>query len=289
MRNHFDAGVTTLDTADIYGPSELVVGKFVKAQPKAVVCTKFCCFRDLYGIGPSEVKARVLSQCRRLNVDKLPLVAFFWSDYSVRRYVDVALMLTELKAQGLIGEIGITNFDLKRLKEMKDAGVPVVSNQVQLSALDRRPLNSGMADYCAENDVKLIAFGTVGAGILSERYLGEAAPSPAFAADNVSLRMYSGTASRFGSWSLVQELLHAMKEIADAKGVAIANVAERYVLQKPGVGALLIGVRNSRHIQENVKTFGFKLDAGEMAAIDAIVKKSKGPIGDVWDLERGYV
>ena len=47
MQAHFDAGVTTLDTADIYGPSELIVGKFVKSQPKAIPCTKFCCFRYL--------------------------------------------------------------------------------------------------------------------------------------------------------------------------------------------------------------------------------------------------
>ena len=47
MKAHFEAGITTLDTADIYGPSELIVGKFVKTEPKAVPCTKFCCFRYL--------------------------------------------------------------------------------------------------------------------------------------------------------------------------------------------------------------------------------------------------
>lgn len=47
MQAHYDAGITTLDTADIYGPSELIVGKFVKSQPGAVPCTKFCCFRYL--------------------------------------------------------------------------------------------------------------------------------------------------------------------------------------------------------------------------------------------------
>lgn len=47
MQAHFNAGITTLDTADIYGPSEIVVGKFVKSQPGAIPCTKFCCFRYL--------------------------------------------------------------------------------------------------------------------------------------------------------------------------------------------------------------------------------------------------
>lgn len=47
MQAHFNAGITTLDTADIYGPSELIVGKFVQSQPGAIPCTKFCCFRYL--------------------------------------------------------------------------------------------------------------------------------------------------------------------------------------------------------------------------------------------------
>lgn len=59
MEAHFNAGVTTLDTADIYGPSELVVGKFLRSQPKAIPCTKFCCFRYLEEIDQDEVRLRI--------------------------------------------------------------------------------------------------------------------------------------------------------------------------------------------------------------------------------------
>ena len=151
MRNHFSAGITALDTADIYGPSEVMVGKFVASEPRAVPMTKFCCFRRLEQIDRDEVRGRILKQLARLQVKQLPLVAFFWADYSVKRYVEVALMLTELKEEGLIGEIGVTNFDLKRLKELVAAGVPVVSNQVQYSLLDQRPLRSGMVEYCTQS------------------------------------------------------------------------------------------------------------------------------------------
>jgi aryl-alcohol dehydrogenase-like predicted oxidoreductase len=290
MRAHFDAGITTLDTADIYGPSELLVGEFVKSEPKAVACTKFCCFRGLDAIDRTEVRARVKQQCARLQVKSLPLVAFFWADYGVRRYVEVAKMLAELKQEGLIDEIGLTNFDLPRLKEFVDAGIPVVSNQVQLSALDSRPLQSGMADFSEKHGIKLLAFGTVGAGLLSEKYLGAPPPdSEALRAGGYSLSMYSGTASRFGGWSLVQELLRTMAEVAKAHpGATIANVAQRYVLQaSPAVGALIVGVRNSAHVAENVRTFSFELSAAEMGAIARVVAKRSGPQGDVWDLERG--
>jgi Aldo/keto reductase family len=59
MKAHFDAGITTLDTADIYGPSELIMGKFLQTQPKAIPCTKLCCFRYLEEIDRAEVRLRI--------------------------------------------------------------------------------------------------------------------------------------------------------------------------------------------------------------------------------------
>jgi len=298
MKQHYQSGITTLDTADIYGPSESIVGKFVKdiGLENVVPCTKFCCFRFLDEIDKNEVRARILKSCDRLQVSQLPLVQFFWSNYDSKRYVDVALMLTELKEEGLIKEIGATNFDLKRLQELKKADVPIISHQVQLSAMDRRPIQSGMSDWCNKNDIKLIAFGTVGSGILSNKYLD--AKKPASEQLNTSsLRMYGKTASRFGDWKLVQELLHTMNDVATSindsgrgSNVNIGNVAQRYVLDgTPSVASVLIGVRNCNHIEENVRTHSFSLRQDEIDAIDSVVRKREGPKGDVWDLERGYI
>lgn len=293
MEAHSAAGINTLDTADIYGPSELIVGKFAKSNPSAVPLTKFCCFRFLDEIDRAEVRSRIQKSCERLQVSKLPLVQFFWSNYKEPNYINVALWLTELKEEGLIQEIGATNFDLKHLQELKNAGVPLVSHQVQLSALDRRPVQSGMADWCLENNVSLIGFGTVGSGILSSLYLGKSAPTNN-ELNTPSLRMYSSTAGRFGDWKLVQELLQTMdvisKEVRDDGRCAecsIANIAQRYVLETPAVAAVLIGVRNQDHIAENVRTHAFTLTQAEREAIDAVVAKRKGPQGDVWDIERG--
>lgn len=295
MQAHYSAGITTLDTADIYGPSELIVGKFVKTQPKAIPCTKFCCFRYLEEITRSEVRQRIQRSCERLQVDKLPLVAFFWADYSVKRYTTVALWLSELKEEGLIQEIGATNFDLKRLKELKAAGVPLVSHQVQLSALDRRPVQSGMADWCALNDISLIAFGTIGSGILSEKYLNKGPPGDSDL-NTASMRMYSKTANRFGDWKLVQKLLHTMNDIAATirvdgrcRQATIANVAQRFVLQTPAVASVLIGVRNPDHIAENARSHSFELKPDEIAAIESVIAQRKGPQGDVWEIERGLI
>ena len=273
----------------------LIVGKFIKAQPKAIPLTKFCCFRYLEDIDRAEVRQRVERACERLQVQSLPLVQFFWSNYSVKRYVDVALMLTELRDKGLIQEIGATNFDLKRLQELKKADVPVVSHQVQMSALDRRPVQSGMADWCAENDISLVSFGTVGSGILSNEFLNRKAPAPE-ELNTASLRMYGATAARFGDWKLVQELLSTLDAVAQnvrsdgrCAEANISNIAQRYVLETPAVASLLIGVRNQEHLGENVRTHTFQLKQEEKEEIDRVVAKRKGPVGDVWDIERGYL
>jgi Aldo/keto reductase family len=59
MEAHYKAGITTLDTADIYGPSEIIVGKFMARHPDAIPCTKFCCFRFLDEINRDEVRQRI--------------------------------------------------------------------------------------------------------------------------------------------------------------------------------------------------------------------------------------
>ena len=228
-------------------------------------------------------------------MDKIPLVQYFWYNFDVKRYVDVGLMLAELQDEGLIGEIGATNFDLKHLKELKEAGVPIVSHQVQLSVLDQRPIQSGMNDWCFENNIKLTAYGTVGSGILSQRYLGKPAPTEELT-NNASMRMYSATASRFGGWNLVQELLRTMDAIAtDVRSsgrcpdATISNIAQRYVLDTKSVASVVIGVRNNDHITENVRTHSFQLNNDERAAINAVIAKRNGPKGDVWEIERGLI
>ena len=145
------------------------------------------------------------------------------------------------------------------------------------------------------NDISLIGFGTVGSGILSDRYLGKGAPTVE-EQNTASMRMYSATAARFGEWKQVQELLRTMDAIARdvrkdgrCSQASIANIAQRYVLQTPAVASVLIGVLNQDHLAENVRTHSFVLQPDETAAIDKVVAKRKGPKGDVWDLERGYV
>ena len=131
-------------------------------------------------------------------------------------------------------------------------------------------------------------------GILSNRWLGKNAPTPEDR-NTASMRMYSSTAARFGDWKLVQELLRTMDAVAKnvrndgrCADANISNVAQRFVLDAtPAVASVLIGVRNQDHITENIRTHSFQLNQDELDTINAVVAKRKGPVGDVWDIERG--
>jgi aryl-alcohol dehydrogenase-like predicted oxidoreductase len=286
MHNHLNAGIYTFDTADIYGASQELIGEYLKTdKPQgAVVCTKFCCFNNLDRIGRDAVRRGIQRSLDKLGVRQLDLVAFFWSDFNVKNYVQTALYLKELKDEGLIKEIGVTNFDVVHLAELVDAGIPVVSNQVQYSLMDRRPEN-GMLEYCNSHGIKVIAFGTVCGGYLSSKYLGQ----PPGQITNYSQSLYSTSINKAGGWTYLQELLKTLDEVATKHQVTIANVAARWVLQQPGVAAAIVGVRNSTHIEENIRVFAFELDDEDLRRIAVVLAKEIPPKGDIWFRERGLV
>jgi aryl-alcohol dehydrogenase-like predicted oxidoreductase len=142
-----------------------------------------------------------------------------------------------------------------------------------------------MEQYCAENDIHLLCYGSIGGGLISAKWLGIADPGrPTF--ENVSLDKYYRIIVDFGGWALFQELLRALDAIGRKHGVAIAAVASRYVLDQPSVAAVIQGARHDRHLAQNLKLFDFALDAEDRKAIDGVLARSTGPEGDCYDLDR---
>ena len=144
-----------------------------------------------------------------------------------------------------------------------------------------------MVQFCQQHDIKLFTYGTLCGGLLSEKYLGQPEPRGG-ELHTVSLKKYKNMVDAWGGWSLFQELLQALKEIAGKHGVSIANVAVRYILDKPAVGGVIVGARLgiSEHLQENARVFDFSLDAEDEARINAVVGNSRDLyrlIGDCGD------
>jgi aryl-alcohol dehydrogenase-like predicted oxidoreductase len=293
MAAFVDAGVTTFDCADIYTGVEEMIGRFrqrvlaergAEALRSFKVHTKFVPDWDvLPRIDRAYVRGIIDRSLKRLRMERLDLVQFHWWNYAVPGAVDTALMLKELQAEGKIDRIGGTNFDTPRTRELLDAGVPLVSMQVQYSLLDSRPENA-LVPLCRERGMKLLCYGTVAGGFLSERWLGAPEPQEPFA--NRSLVKYKLIIDDFGGWPLFQDLLRTLQAVGRKHGVGITAVATRWVLDRPGVAGAIVGARYAEHLADNLAVFRFSLDEEDRAAIDAVLARREGPEGDTYTLER---
>ena len=197
--------------------------------------------------------------------------------------METALHLERLRRDGAIREVGVTNFDAPRLRELLDAGVSVTSNQVQYSLIDRRPARA-MAALCGERGVALLAYGALAGGFISERWLG--APEPAVPLENRSLVKYRLMIDEFGGWALFQELLQVLAAVGAGHAVGIGSVAIRWTLDQPGVAAAIVGARNAGHLPRTLAALHLRLTDVDRAAIDAVLALGREIPGDVYQLER---
>jgi aryl-alcohol dehydrogenase-like predicted oxidoreductase len=218
----------------------------------------------------------------RLGVERLHLVQLHWWDFGVAGYVAVAQWLDELRRAGKIGELGVANFDVPHLAKLLDAGVPVISNLVSYSLMDRRPEN-GMVELCRERNVRLLAYGSLAGGFLSARY--ESSPVPPTSLADANLTRYRLLVEEYGGWTLLQDLLDLLRRLAEKHGgLEPETVAARYVLERDQVAALLLGSEASA--AQVQRLFTFSLDDDDYAALDTILSYAEGPRGDVFVSER---
>jgi aryl-alcohol dehydrogenase-like predicted oxidoreductase len=288
MAAFVQAGITTFDCADIYTGVEALIGRFRVLYPRLAkevqVHTKFIPdLRMLAEVDATYVERSVDRSLMRLGVERLDLLQFHWWDYEVPGYVEAAAALSRLRDKGKIANIGVTNFDVPRLREILDAGVPVVSMQAQYSLLDERPGN-GMIDLCRERNIGVICYGTVAGGFLSERWVGRREPGADLT--NRSLIKYKLIIDEFGGWDLFQQLLETLGRVAVKHRCDIATVASRTVLNWDHVAAIIVGATNASHLGANCKIADLRLDAADEQAIQALLRQRQGPNGDVYSLER---
>ena len=149
----------------------------------------------------------------------------------------------------------LTNFDTERLAIIAEHGIPIVSNQVQYSLVDRRP-EAQMAAFCREHGITLLAYGTLLGGLLSEKYLGRPEPGRG-ELDTASLQKYKQHDRRLGRLGLFQELLAAVKQVADKHGSASPMSAPAICSTGRRWPASIIGARLgiAEHIADNARTF----------------------------------
>ncbi|KAK7845240.1 putative oxidoreductase [Quercus suber] len=296
MLKYADAGLTTFDMADIYGPAEDLYGIFINRVRQERPPEFLEKIRGLTKWVPppvkmtsSYVRESINVSRKRMDVASLDMLQFHWWDYSNPGYLDALKHLTDLKEEGKIKTVALTNFDTERLQIILENKIPIVSNQVQHSIVDMRPQQK-MAELCQLTGVKLITYGTVMGGLLSEKFLDTNLSIP-FAGPSLntpSLQKYKRMVDAWGGWSQFQVLLQTLKKVASKHGVSIPTVAVKYILDQPAVAGSMIGVRLglSDHIQESNAVFSLVLDNDDVNSIQEISKKGKDllrVIGDCGD------
>lgn len=284
MQAYAAAGLTAFDMADHYGSSEIIAGVFKNQYAEPQQIKLFTKWVPKPGkITRKDVRAAInlaLERTQQETIDLLQFHAWFYPDPS---WLDGLMYLNELRETGLIKHLGVTNFDAAHLNMALASGIPLVSNQICHSVIDQRAMGE-MAKVCQKHDVKILAFGTLMGGFLSEKWLRKSEPKIEALATWSQMK-YKRFIDAAGGWEVYQNLLQAMKQVAEKHGVSIANMASRFVLENPHVAAVIIGARlgESEHIEDNKKLLEIDLDETDIATIKAAQKQLKPIPGDCGD------
>ena len=283
-----EAGFDTFDMADHYGSAEILTGRLTsriaagtlpKLAPRAF--TKWCPAPG--PMTPDVVRAGIRTSLERMETSCIDLMQFHWWMYEHPGYLDALAEMAKMREEGHFRHIGLTNFNADHLHMLLAHGVPVVSNQVSFSLLDRRAAGD-LSAVCNRHGVRLLAYGTLGGGFLSDKWVGKPEPTAADIAD-WSKSKYKRFIDQIGGWPALQAILQAAAAIGRKHGVSVANVATRWVLEQPAVAAVIVGARlgEREHRSDNLQLFAFSLDAEDHDRLNAAFAQTKNPPGDCGD------
>jgi len=263
IRAAYDAGITTFDTAEVYGNghSERILGKALSdVRDNVIIATKVFSNHLKY----DQVVAACHRSLKNLKTDTIDLYQVHWPPGSfghARVPMEETLSaLNELKEQGKIRAIGVSNFNRLELEEAAQHS-DIVSLQPPYSLFWRHVENDAGA-YCRDNGLALLAYSPMAQGLLT----GKFGPDHTFANGDhrASNRLFQP--EHFGR---VQAALSQLKPIADARGVSLGQLALAWVIAQPNSCAIA-GARNAEQSVMNAAAAEIALTEEELTQMDRI-------------------
>ena len=214
-------------------------------------------------------------------MERVDLLQFHWWSFKHPAWLDALHELANLRDEGLIAEIGVTNFDAAHLQIALSDGIPLLTNQVSFSLVDRRAANQ-LSDLCAVTGAKLLAYGTLCGGFLSDRWLGQPEPKDVPDWSKMKYKRFIGVT---GGWEAFQGILSAANTIAQKHDVSTSNVATKWVLAHPAVAGVIVGARLGErvHADDNLRLFSFALDSEDHERLDEAFSAGNQVPGDCGD------
>jgi aryl-alcohol dehydrogenase-like predicted oxidoreductase len=282
IRASYDEGVTSIDTAAVYGQglSEEIVGEALQGIPrdKVQVMTKFgmrwdlakgdFAFKSLDNEGrPLDIykyggKASIIKECedslRRLRTDYIDLYQQHWPDVTTPIAETMEAMAELLKA-GKIRAAGVSNYDVMQMKEAEKT-LRLASDQVPYSMV-RRDIEKELVPYCLGHRKAILAYSPLQRGLLS----GKIRPGHRFSeGDNRGdSKYYQGE-----NLNRINAFLDQLRPLAEEKKATLAQLVIRWTIQQPGITIALVGARNAQQAVQNARAARLELTLEEMAMID---------------------
>lgn len=278
IRQSHDVGVTSIDTAPIYGQgtSEEIVGEAIKDIPrdKVQILTKFGMRWDLakgdfamhsknnngqaIDIYKYASKESIIQECenslRRLGTDYIDLYQIHWPD-STTPIGESMEAVAQLIEQGKVRFAGVCNYNAQQMQEAEQY-VPLVSNQVPYSMV-KRDIEVETVPYCLENKKAILAYSPLERGLLT----GKMKPGHVFSPDDHRANLHF-----FKDINLdrVNAFLKKITPLAHDKNVSLGQLVLRWTVEQPGITIALVGARNAKQALQNAAAMNIKLNETEI-------------------------
>ncbi len=263
MRAGLDAGMTWIDTAEVYGKgvSEGLVGRAVRdRRDRVLVASKLAPASEGSGFRPDQVRAGCEASLARLGIDLIDLYQLHWPDSTGVPVEDTWGAMSELQDAGKVRFIGVSNFD-RALIERCEAIRHVDSLQQEFSvlALDDREL----IRWCGEQGTGVVSYGPLGFGLLT----GKISREQAVSATDWRRTDDDGP---FTDAKLDRDLVivEALRPIAERLGITMAQLALAWNVAQPGVTSAIAGSRNADHARDNAVAGDIELDTQTLTEIE---------------------
>jgi aryl-alcohol dehydrogenase-like predicted oxidoreductase len=270
IRSALDAGMTWIDTAEVYGrgKSEDLVGKAVAGRrDEVLIFTKLAPKPAGSGFLPEQVKTGIRRSLERLGTDHVDLYQLHWPDPSVP-VEDTWAAMAQIQDEGLAHRIGVSNFD-RRLVEpcLSIRHVDSVQNEFSLFRQDDR---KRLLPWLQDHGVGYLAYGPVAFGMLTGAVREDTTfPQGDWRSGSMGMSSYDRLfAPRVRPANLAK--VDRLGRIAERLGTSVATLALRWVVEQPGVTAAIAGSRNPAHIRTNASAGDLRLDEQTLREIEAI-------------------
>lgn len=281
----YEVGVTTIDTAPIYGQgaSEEIVGEALKDIPrdKTQILTKYGMRWDLekgdfafhskknngeeIEIYKYAGKESIIYECeqslKRLGTDYIDLYQIHWPD-STTPLEETFEAVVQLMEQGKVRYAGVCNYNAQLMTEAEKT-VPLVSNQIPFSMVNRG-VEEETIPYCIKHNKAVLAYSPLERGLLT----GKIKPGYEFQEGD-----HRASHPHFQPDFIERTnvLLERIKPLADDKGVTLAQLVLRWTIERPGITIALVGARNAHQSVQNAKAMDFNISQEEIDFINAVV------------------